>query len=68
MNLDIIQNILKDQFTTDEQKQDKILFEISSDEHILFYFLKILEAERLRKKECMAEMQEIIADLDMIHT
>lgn len=68
MNLESIKDILDNPLFSYEEKQKEILWELSKDDNILIYLLKIVEYERIRKKNCMFEMQNIISDLDIIHT
>ena len=68
MNIEAIEKIINNPFYTYEDKQKEILWEISKDDNVIIYLMNIIEYERIRKKNCMFEMQNIISDLDIIHT
>ena len=65
MNVTIIKDIVSHPTWSDEKKEEEILIELSKDEDILLHFIKVLRYERDRKKNCMADMQDILADIHM---
>lgn len=67
MNIENIKEIIDNPTYSYEIKQKEILWELAKSEDVFIYLMKIIEYERIRKKNCMFEMQNIISDVDIIH-
>jgi hypothetical protein len=65
MNIQAIKSIVNDELTTDEIKRHLIVNAMAMDQNVIPDVMKILEAERKRKKELITEMNH---ELSRAHT